>query len=193
MRPNIPPKLAILSFALLGILGGANPALAVTITQGVLPEDPTELEAVDAYINIYRIADPNTIPFEDGSEYTMDAIPPGPLVVGRDFEWTDTAYYMTDLEFVVNAAGAGLSEVIYQQTAFDSCSPDPAGIGDTITCEGGDPIKKGDGFIVIAKNVDLTISPSTSKVPLPPALPLLMGGFGLLGILGWRRKQRAAV
>lgn len=34
---------------------------------------------------------------------------------------------------------------------------------------------------------------SVAPVPLPAALPLLAGGLGLLGLLGWRRKRTIAV
>jgi len=33
---------------------------------------------------------------------------------------------------------------------------------------------------------------SAGTVPLPAALPLFAGGLGALGLLGWRRKRRAA-
>ena len=35
-------------------------------------------------------------------------------------------------------------------------------------------------------------SGSISPVPIPAAFPLFAGGFGLLGLLGWRRKQKVA-
>ena len=39
----------------------------------------------------------------------------------------------------------------------------------------------------------LTITtPSTSATPLPAALPLFATGLGALGLLGWRRKRKAA-
>jgi hypothetical protein len=31
-----------------------------------------------------------------------------------------------------------------------------------------------------------------SEVPLPATLPLFAGGLGILGLLGWRRRQKAA-
>lgn len=38
-----------------------------------------------------------------------------------------------------------------------------------------------------------TIYAVTTVVPLPAALPLFASGLGLLGFMGWRRKQRPAV
>ena len=37
-----------------------------------------------------------------------------------------------------------------------------------------------------------SISPAVSSIPIPAAFPLFAGGFGLLGLLGWRRKQKVA-
>lgn len=39
----------------------------------------------------------------------------------------------------------------------------------------------------VSGTADLTIT------PLPAALPMFAAGFGVLGLLGWRRKRRAAV
>jgi hypothetical protein len=36
------------------------------------------------------------------------------------------------------------------------------------------------------------ITTSTSETPLPAALPLFATGLGALGLLGWRRKRKAA-
>jgi len=35
-------------------------------------------------------------------------------------------------------------------------------------------------------------TPVPSETPLPAALPLFAGGLGALGLLGWRRKKKAA-
>ena len=37
-----------------------------------------------------------------------------------------------------------------------------------------------------------SIDVNVAAVPLPAALPLFAGGLGLMGLLGWRRKQKAA-
>ena len=42
-----------------------------------------------------------------------------------------------------------------------------------------------------AHNHSLEIGP-VSEVPLPAALPLFATGLGALGLLGWRRKKKAA-
>jgi hypothetical protein len=49
----------------------------------------------------------------------------------------------------------------------------------------------GPGTIDYSVSIDL---PNGAYVtPLPPALPLFAAGLGLLGLLGWRRKRKAAV
>ena len=46
-----------------------------------------------------------------------------------------------------------------------------------------------DGYL---DNAFFELNPgSVSTVPVPAAMPLLAGGLGLMGILGWRRKRRA--
>jgi hypothetical protein len=39
---------------------------------------------------------------------------------------------------------------------------------------------------------DISVSTGVSAVPLPAALPLFATGLGALGLLGWRRKRKAA-
>jgi hypothetical protein len=46
--------------------------------------------------------------------------------------------------------------------------------------------------LVIAGNDRLVTSGSLVPTPLPAALPLFAGGLGVLGLLGWRRKRKAA-
>ncbi len=43
----------------------------------------------------------------------------------------------------------------------------------------------------LVEGTDLTFTPITST-PLPAALPLFATGLGALGLLGWRRKKKAA-
>jgi hypothetical protein len=46
------------------------------------------------------------------------------------------------------------------------------------------------GFSNGSSNTVLTLTPVAT--PLPAALPLFATGLGALGLLGWRRKKRAA-
>src|SRR5262249_49173442 len=41
-------------------------------------------------------------------------------------------------------------------------------------------------------NASIDISAGPSPIPLPAALPLFATGLGALGLLGWRRKKKAA-
>ena len=49
------------------------------------------------------------------------------------------------------------------------------------------------GIGAIGSNDNFTITSLTvTPVPLPAALPLFAGGLGLMGLLGWRRRQASA-
>jgi hypothetical protein len=39
---------------------------------------------------------------------------------------------------------------------------------------------------------NVVVGGTLSQTPLPAALPLFAGGLGTLGVLGWRRKRKAA-
>ena len=41
-------------------------------------------------------------------------------------------------------------------------------------------------------NVPRPVITETTETPLPGALPMLAGGLGVLGLLGWRRKRKVA-
>ena len=65
-----------------------------------------------------------------------------------------------------------------------------------------DPLT-GDVFVALAGTDALNPCPTslgcievfaeTSETPLPAALPLFATGLGVLGLLGWRRKKKAAL
>jgi PEP-CTERM motif len=66
----------------------------------------------------------------------------------------------------------------------------------------GDTNGQGDYHLIymiisnIVGDVDIQMNGGWSKlapVPLPAALPLFATGLGVLGLLGWRRKRRAAL
>lgn len=40
---------------------------------------------------------------------------------------------------------------------------------------------------------ELSVTTATPATPLPAALPLFSGGLGVMGFLGWRRRQKARV
>lgn len=46
------------------------------------------------------------------------------------------------------------------------------------------------GNLIFFNNLAITAGPGPSPVPLPAALPLLVGGLGMMGLIG-RRKQKA--
>lgn len=43
----------------------------------------------------------------------------------------------------------------------------------------------------LAQGRDFTLTLTVQPIPVPAALPLLAGGLGILGFMGWRRRQRA--
>ena len=46
--------------------------------------------------------------------------------------------------------------------------------------------------VTSASGFDYLAGVTLTAVPVPAAFPLLAGGLGLMGLLGWRRKRRAA-
>jgi len=44
---------------------------------------------------------------------------------------------------------------------------------------------------ITSNDVTVTVVPEVTQTPLPAALPLFATGLGGLGLLGWRRKQKA--
>ena len=106
-----------------------------------------------------------------------------PLLVFTDTQgWSGTAvdspYKLTDVGFqnsenLVFSAFAGLS---FDENANDTylitlSLSDSDGLLDTV-----------DEYVVVG----------TGATPLPAALPLFAGGLGAMGLLGWRRKRKAA-
>ena len=49
-----------------------------------------------------------------------------------------------------------------------------------------------DGWFNNIGEIDVTINGAAMATPLPAALPLFATGLGVLGLLGWRRKRKAA-
>lgn len=53
------------------------------------------------------------------------------------------------------------------------------------------PVSEG-GLGLFNASTDLNIQVYASPIPLPGALPLMAGGLGLLGVMGWRRRRASA-
>jgi hypothetical protein len=49
-----------------------------------------------------------------------------------------------------------------------------------------------DNVVFPAMNVEIATIATIATTPLPAALPLFATGLGALGLLGWRRKRKAA-
>ena len=49
----------------------------------------------------------------------------------------------------------------------------------------------GDGFFSFSLDAPAEVTVGETVVPLPAALPLFGTGLGILGFLGWRRRQQA--
>jgi hypothetical protein len=50
----------------------------------------------------------------------------------------------------------------------------------------------GDGIYELNQSIFIFGNFTVTETPLPAALPLFAGGLGVLGLLGWRRKRKAA-
>jgi hypothetical protein len=62
-------------------------------------------------------------------------------------------------------------------------------VGGTISFSSGDTVAL---TLYNAEDWDITTTISASQTPLPATLPLFVGGLSVMGLLGWRRKQKAA-
>jgi hypothetical protein len=90
-----------------------------------------------------------------------------------EFKFTSSAF-----------AGLVLTETF---DAFDNGGVNATLIGDTITLDWAGT----DGPAGFLREATFSLTPN-SAVPVPAALPLFATGLGALGLLGWRRKRKAA-
>jgi len=92
-------------------------------------------------------------------------------------------------------------QITFANALLTSASPDPivgGGGGPSFeclswTCPGPATDQVGANTRYFTSGFATTISTSlSSETPLPAALPLFATGLGALGLLGWRRKRKAA-
>lgn len=126
---------------------------------------------------------------EAGSNFPDDGAISGNIVLtfnsGTAFRFTEVSA-VDDGTFTFFGATGGMAEVLLgsimiagdNQTGKTSFLSEIFNIGDMIRIH-----YSGSGGVD-----SLVLSP----VPIPAAFPLLAGGLGLLGLMGWRRKRNAA-
>jgi hypothetical protein len=78
--------------------------------------------------------------------------------------------------FEVDLTGTGIGDLAFQNVLFTAYS---------VGAIGGNAVE------TVSFNYS-TLNITPAPVPLPAALPLCATGLGTLGLLGWRRKRRAA-
>lgn len=117
--------------------------------------------------------------------------PGWPQNPARDpFAITNTGWYTFQHAFTDNAGTLNVTMSIYD--AADILVHSWLLGGDAIGTAGGNRygwfVNNGFPFLAI-DNASLS---TPDAVPVPAALPLFMGGLGVMGLLGWRRKRKAA-
>jgi hypothetical protein len=99
-----------------------------------------------------------------------------------------------ELSFVIN--GNGLYDTLYTTVPTASYYSDPSNL-DSISFVGMQAnlildYAGGPGVPGAEWTFPVTISATDTPTPIPAALPLFATGIGVLGLLGWRRKRKAA-
>jgi hypothetical protein len=103
---------------------------------------------------------------------------------GPNFSVDDLVYPSAPNGFVVDDFGLGitlyLNPTTTYQLAIGAANGNP-GYYNVACCGGGEPIY--DYQLV-------TLGAPVAATPLPAAFPLLAGGLGAMGLLGWRKKRK---
>jgi hypothetical protein len=130
----------------------------------------------------------------------------GPLSVGQTFVGTfeppDPCFGATSCSIGFSFAGSAgnyPASGFPITTDFPSTSPDPAlvwSIGTLDFSAPSPPTIRVSGMIVGFDDPEVigewAVTLNVETTPLPAALPLFASGLGALGLLGWRRKRKAA-
>jgi hypothetical protein len=116
-----------------------------------------------------------------GGQFTFDSVDFGnPISGAESLPYTITGF-LNGFQVLSQSATANLPANTF--ATFDSV--DPSRLLDSLFIS-INTTSTGDG------NVDNIVLGAATTVPLPAALPLFATGIGALGLLGWRRKRKAA-
>jgi len=167
------------------ILGSSSPSYATPVTPSIIvntfstPEDTTLVVpatgvatgATDpAFIAFYTFGSPSTGSFSGLTTVTNTT---GPFCPSPSCIWTGT----TDGSFTYDPPSNFTGTVFFIVQGALTDPPQYNGGGSF------------DGTNAVTDSIVVTGAPAT---PLPAALPLFASGLGALGLLGWRRKRKAA-
>jgi hypothetical protein len=186
----------------LAILAAAAPAHAGTVTVEITGNGTGTFDSTNFQ------TEPETVDFhlvgtDSGSGNTVTLTTAQVTIGGNPFTFTYPMQIGLDLTnnfvFFGNAGGTDLLKLIFtaaQMTDLNtskSFSGSPNGINILFA---GVPTSGGSlsftGFDSVNLTANSTSSGDPTTTPLPAALPLFASGLSALGLLGWRRKRKAA-
>jgi len=118
--------------------------------------------------------------------------PPDPEKISNNADLNfPISYYQTGFNFSTSGHDFSVTLDIYGPTSltdWTSFNPQPDPPGDGFAYQFSFLSDPAVGLSITEDGTNLNFA----ETPLPPSLPLLFSGIGTLGLLGWRRKNKAA-
>ena len=172
---------------------GPGPNYGVTFANAYVLNEFTENEGL-------LVTPPNSITFLSGSGSIMDVA--AGFTTGFSFNYS-TPFYTGAVTVWsgLDATGTLLATLTLPSTPNGQSTPGCGGhnycpdvpFGVTFSGTAESVNFSGTANYIVYDDITLgSVTPGTSLTPLPAALPLFATGLGALGLLGWRRKRRAA-